>query len=91
MYRGVICAIDSLALARSVPEDKLPKNVDEIRGFLKTKIALNGKVLKAFNKLYTQLHKIGYYGRKDDIEPDIVQLGLSNARFVIEKLTGKKI
>ena len=91
VYRGVICAIDAVALARSIPEDKLPKNVDEIRSFLKAKSALNGKVIKAFNKLYAELHKVGYYGRKDDIDPDIIKLGISNARFVIEKLTGKRI
>src|SRR3972149_3776533 len=81
VYRGVLYAIDALALARNISEDKLPKSVGEIREFLKAKSALNGKVIKAFNKLYTQLHKIGYYGRKDDIEPDIVKLGISNARF----------
>lgn len=91
IYRGVLSAVDAVAMARGVPKTKLPKNVGEVREFLKKRSASNGKVIKAFNILYSCLHRIGYYGRDDEVGPEIIKLGIANARFVIEKLTGKKI
>lgn len=91
IYRGVLSAVDAVALGRGVHESKLPKNVPEVREFLKKRSASNGKVLKAFNELYRQLHLIAYYGRDEEVGPEIVNLGISNARFVIEKLTGRRV
>ena len=89
MYLGVLKALDAFALTQGYSKNNLPKDDDQYRELLYKHAIHNGKLKKAFNDVYNYLHLGIYYRGKKDV--DYVKEGIENARFVIEKLTGKKI
>lgn len=89
MYLGVLKVLDAFALTRGYTKDKLPKDEDQYRELLRKHAVHNGKLMDAFNDVYSYLHLGIYYrGNKD---ADYVKKGVEKARFVIERITGKRI
>ena len=61
-YLAIIKAIDEYLLTKGLSKKDLPKSVDAYRKALKKHLSVhNGKLLRAFEDLYDELHIAGYY------------------------------
>jgi hypothetical protein len=61
-YVGVLKAIDEFLLKKGVPLKQLPKKVEEYQKALQKHASFrNGKLVRAFNDIYDELHIAGYY------------------------------
>jgi len=61
-YLAIIKAIDEYLLTTGLSKKDLPKSVDAYRKALKKHLSVhNGKLLRAFEDLYDELHIAGYY------------------------------
>ncbi len=61
-YLAIIKAIDEYLLTKGLSKKDLPKSVDAYRRALKKHLSVhNGKLLRAFEDLYDELHIAGYY------------------------------
>ena len=89
IYLGVLKALDALALTRGYSKNNLPKNDDQYRELLAKHPVHNGKLMKAFDDVYSYIHLGIYYREKKRVT--YVKEGIDAARYVIEKLTGKRI
>lgn len=89
IYLGVLDTLKAFALTRGYNKDNLPQGYNEYIDLLSKHAIHNGKLKKAFRIAYTHLHVLVHYRKETDAE--IVKEGVENARFVIEKLTGKRI
>ncbi len=86
-YLGVIKAIDQFLLRKGVDRKALPKKVEEYEKSLKKYASpYNGKVLKAFDDIYDELHIAGYY-RGFLHSTDVVKAALRSAEEFIKKLS----
>lgn len=85
-YLAVLKAIDDYLLSKGVNEKGLPKSVEAYRNAIQKYIAIrNGKLLREFNDIYSELHIAGYY-RGLLISVDTVKGTLKTAKYFIERL-----
>lgn len=85
-YLGVLKAIDELLISRGISQKELPKKVEEYQKALKRYVSpYNGKLLKAFNDIYDELHIAGYY-RGILHRVDVVKAALKGAEEFIKKI-----
>lgn len=85
-YLGVLKAIDESLTKRGVPSRDLPKTAASYRKALQKHLAVhNGKLLRAFDALYHELHIAGYY-RGDLQSVETVKSALRLARTFIESV-----
>lgn len=79
-YLEVIKAIDEYLLSKGLTKKELPKKVEEYEKALRKHAApYNGKLLKAFNDIYDELHIAGYY-RGNLHRVDVVKAALKGAK-----------
>lgn len=88
-YLSVLKALDGYFLQYKVEPEKLPKSYDEYLKTLKKVTVKNGKLIKIFKRAYNGLHIECYY--KGVQRVDMVKLPFSDAKWIIEHLTGKKV
>ncbi|MBI4685358.1 MAG: DUF5618 family protein [Nitrospirae bacterium] len=85
-YLGVLKAIEEILLKKGLTKKELPKKVEEYRKALQKHVAIhNGKLLRAFDDIYDELHIAGYY-RGNLHSVDTVKGALKTAKDFIEKL-----
>lgn len=86
-YLGVLKAIDQFLLKKGLPKNKLPKKVEEYEKALRKYASpYDGKLLRAFNDIYDELHIAGYY-RGNLHRVEVVQAALRGAEEFIRKLS----
>ncbi|HLG29166.1 MAG TPA: DUF5618 family protein, partial [Candidatus Brocadiales bacterium] len=79
-------AIDAYLLNKGLSKKELPRSVDGYRKVLQKYLKVhNGKLLRAFEDLYDELHIAGYY-RGDLHSVDVVKGAFKTARAFIEKI-----
>ncbi len=85
-YLAILKAIDGYLLNKGLSRKELPKSVDAYRNALQKYMKVrNGKLLRAFEDLYDELHIAGYY-RGDFHSVGVVKEALKTARAFIEKI-----
>jgi len=85
-YLGVLKAIDQFLMRKGVEAKVLPKKVEEYQKSLKKYASsYNGKLLKAFDDIYEELHIAGYY-RGFLHSTEVVRAALRGAEEFIRKL-----
>ncbi len=87
-YLAVLKAIDGFLLTAGLPADKLPTSIVEYQKALNKYSSRDGKVFSAFNTVYENLHILGYY--RGGLNVEMIKAGFESARFIIERLSGKK-
>lgn len=86
-YLGVLKAIDQFLLRKGVTKKTLPKKVEEYEKALqKYALPRDGKLLRAFNDIYDELHIAGYY-RGILHSTDVVTAALRRAEEFIIKMS----
>jgi hypothetical protein len=88
-YLAVLKAIDGFLLSAGLPADKLPASVVEYQKALNKYSSKDGKLLSTFNTVYENLHILGYY--RGGLNVDMIKAGFDSARFIVERLSGKKV
>ena len=89
IYVGALKALDAYAITRGYDENELPQNINEYRQLVRKHSAHNGKLQDALEDAYSYAHVMGYYRGQTYVKA--VKKGIDSARFIIEKLTGKRI
>jgi hypothetical protein len=85
-YLAILKTIDDYLLAKGLEKKNLPRSVDAYRKAIKKYLAVhNGKLLRAFEDLYDELHIAGYY-RGNLHSVGIVKEALKAARAFIVKI-----
>ena len=85
-YLAILKAIDAYLLNKGLSRKELPKSVDGYRNALQKYMKVrNGKLLRAFEDLYDELHIAGYY-RGNLHFVGVVKGALQTARVFIEKI-----
>jgi uncharacterized protein (UPF0332 family) len=85
-YLAILKAIDAHLLEKGIDRKKLPKSVDAYRKALQKHLAVhNGKLLRAFEDLYDELHIAGYY-RGNLHTVAVVKEALKEAETFIKKI-----
>jgi hypothetical protein len=88
-YLAMLKAIDGFLIESGIDPNHLPTSTVDYQLALKRFSARNGKVLAAFHTAREHLHVFGYYRGGTSVE--MIKEGFESARFVIEKLSGKKM
>jgi hypothetical protein len=88
-YLAMLKAIDGFLIESGVHPKDLPTSTVDYQLALKKYSSRNGKVLAAFRTAWENLHVFGYYRAGAGVQ--MIKEGFESARFVIEKLSGKKI
>jgi len=89
-YLAVLSAVNGYLLGCGFQTDKLPKSIDEYLRALRKYGQRNGSLLKYFNRVYHNLHILGYY-RDDLYDMRLAKIAFADAKWLIEHLTGKKV
>ena len=88
-YLSVLKAIDGYLLQYGIEEKKLPKSYDEYVKALKKIAVKDGKLTKMFKKAYIGLHIDGYYKGVQSV--DTIKTAFAEAKWIIERLAGKRL
>ena len=85
-YLAILKAIDAHLLEKGIDRKKPPMSVDAYRKALQKHLAVhNGKLLRAFEDLYDELHIAGYY-RGNLHTVAVVKEALKEAEAFINKI-----
>lgn len=88
-YLAMLKAIDGFLIESGVDPNDLPTSTIDYQFALKKYSSRNGKVLAAFHTAREHLHVFGYYRGGTSVQ--MIKEGFESARFVIEKLSGKRL
>lgn len=89
-YLAVLKAIDEYLLSKGLTKKELPRSVDAYRKALRKYATVrDGKLLRAFEGLYDELHIAGYY-HGDLHSVNVVKEALKTAKGFIAKIEPEK-
>jgi hypothetical protein len=88
-YLAVLEAVNGFLLKSGVERKQLPKSIDACGAYLKKYAHKDGELITRFHSAYNLLHVLMYYRGITD-EP-VVKGGFGAAKFVVEKLTERKV